>query len=626
MRNLLLASAAALTLAACGQSGTPASADPTTSEASTVTPEQIAAESARLTEWFDAKYEEQLMFSPETLTIMGRPELAGQVDDRSFETRLEQLEWARAATAELEAEFDYDMLDEESQLSYDLWFYIQDMGEKSYEWRHHFYVFDQMSEAQAWPAQFLINYQNVETEEDVANYISRINGFAGELSTLLSNAQMAADMGIRAPGFAYEESQNQAEAIITGAPFTEGEDSALWADLKTKIQGLVEAETISQERADELLAEAEAALMGDFLTSYQTLISWFEEDIANTEDSFSLTAIPNGQAFYEYLLSYHTTTDMTADEIHELGLAEVERLREDMIAIKDEFGFEGSLQEFFVFLRETKDDERLYFPNTDEGRQGYIDAATADIDNIRTHIPEFFGILPEADVVVRRVEAFREQDGAAQHYFPPSLDGSRPGTYYAHLSDMTAMPKREIEVIAYHEAIPGHHMQIAISQELTDIPQFRTQQFFGAYTEGWALYSEWLATEMPGTYQDPLSEFGRLGSEMWRAIRLVVDTGMHARGWTREQGVEYFEANSAITSAQALSEIQRYLVMPGQATGYKVGMIFIQDLRKNAEEELGEDFDIRGFHDALLGGGSLPLHLLEVRVDNWIASVKAEAE
>ena len=294
-----------------------------------------------------------------------------------------------------------------------------------------------------------------------------------------------------------------------------------------------------------------------------------------------------------------------------------------MEAIQAEFGFEGTLQEFFTFLRDTKDDERLYYPDTDEGRQGYIDDATAAINKIKAVLPEYFGILPKADMVVKRVEAFREQPGAAQHYFPSTPDGSRPGVYYAHLSDMTAMPKRELEVIAYHEGLPGHHMQIAIQQELEAVPTFRTQAGFTAYSEGWGLYSEWLAKEMPGTYEDPLSEFGRLGSEIWRAIRLVVDTGLHSKGWTEDQAVEYFKENSAITEAQARSEVRRYLVLPGQATSYKVGMLKIQELRRKAEAELGDKFDIRGFHDTILGGGAMPLAILERRVDDWVTGVKA---
>ena len=238
-------------------------------------------------------------------------------------------------------------------------------------------------------------------------------------------------------------------------------------------------------------------------------------------------------------------------------------------------------------------------------------------------LPKYFGILPKADLVVRRVEAFREQPGAAQHYFPSTPDGSRPGIYYAHLSDMKAMPKSELEVIAYHEGLPGHHMQIAIAQELTSVPTFRRQAGFTAYSEGWGLYAEWLAREMPGTYQDPYSRFGRLGSEIWRAIRLVVDTGLHSKGWSQEQAVQYFLANSATTEAQARSEIRRYMVLPGQATSYKIGMLKIQELRRKAESALGPRFDIRAFHDTVLGGGALPLTILEKRVDRWIASALA---
>jgi uncharacterized protein (DUF885 family) len=262
----------------------------------------------------------------------------------------------------------------------------------------------------------------------------------------------------------------------------------------------------------------------------------------------------------------------------------------------------------------------LYYPDTDEGRQGYIDDATSAINKIKKVLPDYFGILPKADMVVKRVEAFREQDGAAQHYSSSTPDGSRPGVYYAHLSDMTAMPKRELEVIAYHEGLPGHHMQIAISLELDNVPTFRKQSYLNAYGEGWALYSEWLAKEMPGTYQNALSEFGRLGSEMWRAIRLVLDTGLHAKGWSEEKAIAYFKENSAITGEQARSEVRRYLTIPGQATGYKIGMIKIQELRRLAEQKLGDKFDIREFHDVILGGGALPMVMLERKVKVWLTS------
>jgi uncharacterized protein (DUF885 family) len=332
---------------------------------------------------------------------------------------------------------------------------------------------------------------------------------------------------------------------------------------------------------------------------------------------------PNGEAYYNYMLTQMTTTGMTADQIHELGLSEVDRIHGEMEAIKTSVGFTGTLNEFFASIRDDKNNELHYYPDTDEGREAYIADATAAIDKIKAQLPNYFGILPKADLVVKRVEAFREQPGAAQHYYPGTPDGSRPGIYYAHLSDMKAMPKGELEVIAYHEGLPGHHMQISIAQELTSVPKFRTQAGFTAYSEGWGLYSEKLAKEMPGTFESPYSDFGRLGSEIWRAIRLVVDTGLHSKGWTEDQAVQYFLDNSAITEAQARSEVQRYIVMPGQATAYKIGMIHIQQLRAKAEAELGDKFDIKAFHDTVLGGGALPLDLLTRKVDQWIADTKA---
>ena len=631
MRSLLLTSIAVIALAGCEvpeyRKTENGFLTPTPSPTSmTETPDGQAAEdseTARLNAWFDEEYEEQLLLSPLGLTQLGRKEKYGEVDDFSQEAAEDRLEWRRESVREMEEKFDYDLLTDEAKISYDLWKLILERAENAWQWRDHGYAFEQMGGWQSTPPQFLIAFHAVHTEQDMVDYISRIEGFAVATNELLEQTKASADKGIRPPAFAYEGALDQAKKVITGAPFDDGEPSALWSDANSKIDWLVKEELISEERAEELRADASAALTGPFQESYEDVIAFLSEDVANTDESHGAGDLPDGEAYYNFMLQQSTTTDLTADEIHDIGLAEVARLKDEMIAVKDEFGFDGDLQEFFVFLRDTKDDERLYFPNTDEGRQGYIDEATKYINNIKEHLPEYFGLLPKADVIVKRVEPFREQDGAAQHYNAGTPDGSRPGVYYAHLSDMTAMPKRELEVIAYHEAIPGHHMQISIAQELEDIPQFRTQQFYNAYVEGWALYSEWLAKEMPGTYQDPLSEFGRLGSEIWRGIRLVVDTGLHSKGWTKQQAIDYFLANSAITEAQAKAEIERYITWPGQATGYKIGMIRIQELRADAEEKLGEDFDIRGFHDAVLGGGGLPLDLLEKRVDQWVESVKA---
>jgi uncharacterized protein (DUF885 family) len=466
----------------------------------------------------------------------------------------------------------------------------------------------------------------VDEEADARAYVKRITEGARGLQELLTQARDKAGKGVHAPKFAYEAVIAESQKLITGAPFTDGPDSAVFADFKTDVQALVDAGKTTPETATALIAEAEAALTGDFQTVYKDIIAFAQEDLANSPDPAGPQGIstqPNGAAFYDFMLSQMTTTSMTADEIHNLGLAEVERIHGEMEAIKTQVGFEGTLNEFFASIRDDKDNPQHYYPDTDEGRQAYIDDATAAIEKIKTVLPDYFGILPQADLVVKRVEPFREQPGAAQHYYPGTPDGSRPGVYYAHLSDMKSMPKGELEVIAYHEGLPGHHMQISIAQELTGVPQFRTQAGFTAYSEGWGLYSEKLAKEMPGTYTDPYSDFGRLGSEIWRAIRLVVDTGLHSKGWTEEQAVQYFLANSAITEGQARSEVQRYIVMPGQATAYKVGMIEIQQMRAKAEAELGDKFDIRAFHDTVLGGGALPLAMLEAKVDRWIEEVKA---
>ncbi len=612
----IAALAIALSLSACS----PAETAP---EEATV---EVTDQSAELNAWFDTKYEESLQFSPIQMSFLGRKDMNDQIDCFTHACAQEQLAWRVATTDELKSDFDYDGLSAEDRISYDLWVYQTETAQRGDAFRHNGFVFDQMNGAQSFLPTFLMNFHEVDSVEDMNAYVSRINEGARALREGIAEAKLGAEYGVHAPVFAYEGVIEQSKKIIDGAPFTDGEDSSLFADVKSELANLVEAGDLDADAAANIEAEASAAMTGDFLSAYNELIAFAEADMANSPPSdkpVGANIQPNGVAYYEHQLASNTTTQMTADEIHELGLSEVARLKGEMEAIQAKVGFEGTLQEFFSELRESKDDPRYYYPNTDEGRGDYITDATAAIDSIKGELPKFFSMMPEAGLEVKRVEAFREQDGAAQHYYPGTPDGSRDGIYYAHLSDMKAMPKRELEVIAYHEGLPGHHMQISIAQELENMPTFRTQAGFTAYVEGWALYSEWLAQEFPNTYEDPYSEFGRLGSEVWRGIRLVVDTGLHSKGWTEEQAVEYFLENAAITELQARSEVQRYIVMPGQATSYKIGMIKIQTLRKKAEDTLGDDFDIRGFHDAVLSGGALPLDVLERRVDTWIASEQA---
>lgn len=629
MRTTLTALATIFALTACDQVRTPGSNSPTETapvEAPAVpTAEEVAAETERLNTWFEEKFEAELLESPIQLTFLGRDERQDEIDDFSEAALDAQLERSRANAAELQASFDYSKLTPDAKISYDIWVYQAERAEASNEFRFNGYVFDQMQAVHTFFPQLLIAFHKVIDGEDMDSYLLRVSGSAQAIDDLIVLSKRNAEQGVRPPYFAFDSVIEESGKIISGAPFDEsGQDSDIWADAQAKIANLLEQGEIDQAKADQLTADIRTALVDDWKPAYERLIAWQEEDKLNAPaEAIGVSELPNGVAYYNELLANQTTTALTADEIHEIGLSEVARLRTEMETIQTDFGFEGTLQEFFAFLRDTKDDERLYYPNTDEGRQGYIDDATAAIDGIKAVLPDYFGILPKADMEVKRVEPFREQDGAAQHYFPSTPDGSRPGVYYAHLSDMTAMPKRELEVIAYHEGLPGHHMQIAIQQELEGVPTFRTQAGFTAYSEGWGLYSEWLAIEMPNTYVDPLSRFGRVGSEIWRAIRLVVDTGLHAKGWSEEEAVQYFMQNSAITEAQARSEVRRYLVLPGQATSYKVGMLKIQELRRDAEAELGDAFDIRAFHDTVLGGGAMPLAILERRVDEWVATVKA---
>ena len=617
---LVLALILPLGLSACsppgGEASTPASAG------APATAAERDAETARLNAWFEQQYEELLQFSPIQLTFLGRKDRYDEIDDVSEAGTRKRLAWLEASVRTLESEFDHDRLDPEAQLSYALWKKQYESARDGLPFLLDQYAFDQMNGMHSMAPTFMINFHKVDEESDYQAYVARLGKFPELFDTLLERASTAASRGIRPPRFAWEGVVDQSRKVITGAPFGEGDDSALWADAQAKADALAGAGRISAARAAELKDEARRVLLEQVGPAYERLIAFGTAELAEAAENPTGVGQthPEGAAYYAWLLREHTSTDMGADEIHALGLSEVARLRGELEAVQRQIGVEGDLQAFF---RHVQSDPAQFFPDTDAGRQAYIDEATARIDNIRQYLPQYFGLLPKAELVVKRVEAFREQDGAAQHYNPASPDGSRPGVYYAHLSDMKAMPKTELEVIAYHEGLPGHHMQISIAQELTGVPPFRTQAFDTAYVEGWGLYSEWLAKEIPGTYENPYSEYGRLMSEMWRAIRLVVDTGMHAKGWTEEQAVAYFRANSSVPDAAIRSEVRRYLIMPGQATAYKVGMIRMQELRRKAEAELGEAFDIRGFHDAILGGGAMPLDLLEQRVDRWIASRKA---
>lgn len=615
-----------LVLSACSEPADTAStspaqpaAMPATEQASSVAQSSTAEQlTERLNSWLDEQYDAQLDSSPMTRTILGDKTDYGLLDEQTDAAAERELEFLRDSVATMRSEFDYNALTEDGKLSFDMWEFSLEQAEAAYPYRNHGYVFGRGGPHASFPS-FMISFHRIDTAADAEAYISRLRGIDDALTDLLARAQQAAADGIRQPAFGYEFAIQEIGRVTSGVPFNSNDDtpnSPIWTDFQGKLEALVESGEATAEQVQAYLDEARDVLSGEVMAAYDEVLAWLETDRQYaSEEAQGVWALPNGQDYYNQRLRQMTTVELSADAIHNIGLSEVDRILGEMEVVKDEAGFDGSLQEFFVFMRE---DEQFYYPNTEEGRQEYLDYNQEHLDFIAERLPEFFGRLPKASLVVRRVEAFREQDGAAQHYRQGAPDGSRPGVFYSHMSDMSTLAKWQIEDIAYHEGNPGHHMQISIQQELTDVPRFRTQYRTTAYTEGWGLYAEWLAKEMGG-YQDPYSEFGRLAGEIWRAVRLVVDTGIHSKRWTEAQSVDYFLANTPIPEGAVRSEVQRYFANPGQATAYKIGMLNIQEARARAEEALGSDFDVRGFHDVVLGAGAVPLPIMHARVDRWIS-------
>jgi uncharacterized protein (DUF885 family) len=613
--RVIFGAALAVVLAACSPA---APAGPTA--------EELAKNSADLVAYLDAEYEEELQTSPQEMTSQGRKERYGELDDRSEAAMQKQLEWRRESVADMKAKFKPDALSEDARLSYEIWELELARAEKSAEFRRHRYIFGRNG-AHTGLVNFIINQHRVDEKSDMEAYISRVAAIAPTLDTLIERAKLAAADGIRMPAFSYDMTTSEVGRVTAGAPFGAGPDSALFADGKAKIKALQDGGKVTADEARALTTQLSDAMTKTMKPAYDRLNAWVAEDKKNASATpQGAGSLPNGEAYYNAMLSLMTTTEMTADEIHQLGLSEVARIQGEMEKVKEEAGFKGTLQEFFAFMRT---DKQFYLPNNDAGAQQYVDMATKHIEEMKLALPKYFGRLPKADLIVKRVEPYREEPGGAQHYQSGTPDGSRPGIYYAHLSDMNAMPTYMLEDIAYHEGLPGHHMQISIQQELeaeTDpakrLPKFRTQYGYTAYSEGWGLYSEALSRQM-GFLKDPYSHYGQLSGEIWRAIRLVVDTGIHSKGWTEEQAVKYFTENSSIAEGAIASEVRRYITTAGQATAYKIGMLKLQQMRDKARTELGDKFSYPAFHDQILGGGALPLPVLERKIDRWIEAQKA---
>lgn len=621
MKRTSTALAALLLLGACG-GNVGSDVKPADPE---ITADAIQEESARLNAWFEEKFQETVARSPMTQTYLGIKEDYDKWDDASDAFARAELEFQRQAIAEMKEKFDYDLLDDQAKLSWRLAEYELARSEAAFPYRHYNYVFNQMHGVQSGIPAFLVNQHRVATVEDAEAYVSRLQGLDEYLGQQVENARVSAEMGILPPAFVFEHVLRDARGVITGYPFTSdtadgSEDSPLMEDFRGKVQALADKGDIDAGTAQDLLDRAVAALTTSVGPAYENAIAVLEAQAAEATTDDGVWKLPDGEAYYAMRLSQMTTTDMSAAEIHQLGLDEVARIQDEMRDIMKKTGFEGDLKDFFEFMRT---DPQFFLPNTEEGREAYLTEARAQIERMKGDLPKVFRTFPKADMIVKAVEPFREKSAGKAFYSRPAPDGSRPGTYYANLYRMQDMPTYQLQALAFHEGIPGHHMQIAIAQELEGIPSFRKYGGYTAFSEGWGLYSEFLPKEM-GYYSDPYDDFGRLAMEIWRAARLVVDTGIHDKKWTREQAIQYLLDNTPNPEGDARKAIERYIVMPGQATAYKIGMLKIVELRERAKEELGAKFDIRDFHDVVLKDGPVPLAILEENVDAWISSKKAE--
>ena len=574
----------------------------------------IENETAKINNWFEARYQDGLTRSPMTQTYLGIKDGQGKLDDASQAALDEEYALSQQWLSDMKREYNFDRLDAQGKISYRLFDYDASQSKRAHKFEGHDYVFNHMSgEHSSFPT-FMVNFHGVSSVEDAKAYIARLNETGRFMGQYQARTEEQAKAGILLPKFVYAKLIAASNNVIKGAPFTDGDDSPVFSDIKAKIAKL----DIDDEEKAALIGQARAALLNSVKPAYNDLIAMFaaQEKLAGTDDG--AWRLPDGAAYYQSRLNYYTTTDMTADEIHDIGLKEVARIQDEMRKIMKQVGFKGDLQAFYNFLRT---DEQFTFSNDDAGRAQYMKEATAIISDMKGKLDDLFITKPKADMIVKRVEPFREASAFGAFYDQPALDGSRPGTYFINLKDVREQPTYLMQALAYHEGIPGHHMQIAISLELDGIPEFRKQGGHTAYIEGWALYAESVPAEL-GLYTDPYKDFGRLSMEIFRAARLVVDTGIHSKKWTREQAVQYMLENIANPEGDIRSEIDRYIVWPGQATAYKIGMLKIQSLKTHAQSELGENFDIREFHDVILANGSVPLSILEELVNEYITKKK----
>lgn len=559
---------------------------------------------ANLAQFFDNYDAAQLSLSPQGKAYRGiRDDDYGRWNDVSDEAAVASRTLQQATAAAMRASFDPAKLSPDDALSFELFNAQAARADRLFRFRDHGYIFDQMNGAQSQLPAFLINIHRVANVAEADAYIARIRGLGPLLDELSAQSAARAQKGIQPPKWVYAYVISDIENLMKP-------DNAVIDDITAKVGKL----DIDAAKKAELVAAAKAAWADSAGPAYTRLLAEMKRQQAGAPTQDGIWRLPDGKAYYAALLANYTTTDMTAEQIHALGLSEVARIHGEMKKIMAQVGFKGTLPQFFDHLRTSPQ----YYHET---REAYLAEVDTRVKAMEARLPAFFHTLPKAPLVVKPVEAFREKSAGKAFYQSPSPDGSRPGTYYVNLYDLRDMSKNELEALAYHEGVPGHHLQRAVQTELTGLPPFRRFGGFTAYTEGWGLYSEELAKDM-GFYTDPYSDFGRLGMELWRACRLVVDTGIHDQKWSREQAIQYLKDNTPNPDGDIEKAIERYIVYPGQATAYLVGKLKIMELRGRAQKALGARFDFRDFHDVVLKSGPVPLDILERRVDAWIAAEK----
>ncbi len=547
-----------------------------------------------------------LEYSPEGKAYRGiRDEDYGLWSDESDASAVAAQARLQATARTLRALYDPANLSAQDSLSVRLFDRIAKRSEILFPFRHYGYVFDQMNGAQSDVPAFLINIHSIADKAQAEAFVSRILRAGPAMDQLIATSRERADKGVMPPKWVYPYVLGDIDNLLKA-----GDRNAILEDFAGKVAKL----ELPQADKAKLIADAKAAWRGGAAPAYRRLRSEMvrQQAIAGSDDG--IWRFPDGAALYNALLANYTTTDLTADQIHDIGLRETKRIQDEMSGIMKKVGFAGTLQQFFEHART----DPKFYPKT---REEYLARTDAALKAMNAKLPEYFATLPKDLLVVKPVEAFREKSAGKAFYQRPAPDGSRPGVYYVNLYDLKAMSLNELEALAFHEGVPGHHLQLSIQTQLGEVPPFRRFGGVTAYSEGWGLYTEELAKDM-GFYTDPYADFGRLSMEILRSGRLVVDTGIHSKRWTRQQAIDWYKANTPVAEGDIVSQVERYVVFPGQATAYMIGKLKIMELRAKARTELGDKFDIKAFHDVVLKSGPVPLDILEENVNAWVASAK----